>query len=72
MTYLQRDWLYIRTEEEETIQRRSSSFHSNSPLIQTHGGGRGGDSTSVECLFSITPHTDAWMRRKITSGECLT
>jgi len=29
------------------------------------GGGRGGgDSTSVECLFSITPHTDAWRRRR--------
>ena len=31
-------------------------------LTQTSGG-RGGDSTSVECMFSMTPHTDARRRR---------
>ena len=62
MTNLQGKCLYICTEEKEDIhtriQRRSSphDLPSGWMLIQPYrGGGGGGESTSVECLFLMTP-----------------
>jgi hypothetical protein len=49
-------------EEEQETQRRSSACSQYPPMLtQTRGGrGRGGDSTSVECVFSITPVPESW------------
>ena len=62
MTYLEDKCTYIRTEEEEEIQRRSSACSQQPPQIDA---GRKGDPTPVIACSHRRPHADARRRMRI-------